>query len=153
MSAWPRAAEDAGSHLLPCLKDYPRLRAASWFRGTQETSVLYVSPEQTYSHWVIYSRIRHLNPFPSRRDTFDTLCPPWFSVRSPLGKAKRPQPTQITTGNEGRLRMGEIVFCREEHTNWFPNPKCSALRNMYTQVTLYRPSRLYLGKYVYAYTL
>lgn len=63
VSTWPRVAEDAGTRLLLCLKDYPRLRAASWFRSTKEISVLSVSPEQTCNHWVIYSRIQHLIPF------------------------------------------------------------------------------------------
>jgi hypothetical protein len=52
-----------------------------------------------------------------------------------------------TTGNQGRLSEGEIVFPRED-TNWLSNTKWSALRT-YLKVTLYRLSMLYLGIYVH----
>ena len=44
-------------------------------------------------------------------------------------------PIQRTTGNEGMLRAGEIVFPRREHSNW--SSKWSDLKTC-TQVTLYR---------------
>jgi hypothetical protein len=47
---------------------------------------------------------------------------------------------------------GEVVVLREEHTNWLTSASLSA-RKTYRKHTLvtYRPSRLYLGIYVYAY--
>lgn len=52
--------------------------------------------------------------------------------------------TQRIMGNWGIQRGREIVLSREERTNWLSNTKFWALKT-YTQVTLYRPIRLYLG--------
>lgn len=62
----------------------------------------------------------------------------------PNGMGESPQgltPTQ-RTGNSDIPRMGETVFSRDEHTNWLPNTRWSALKT-YTGVTLNMLSRLY----------
>lgn len=47
------------------------------------------------------------------------------------------------------LRVGEIVFCREEHISWFSSMKWSAVNII--QVTLYRMGRFYLSIYMCMY--
>jgi hypothetical protein len=54
-------------------------------------------------------------------------------------------PTQKTTGNQGMLRVGEIVFSQGRAIG-YPVTKCSALKSN-IRLTLYRLSKLYLGIY------
>lgn len=37
-------------------------------------------------------------------------------------------PTQRTTGNQGKLGAGEVVLPKEEHTNWFSSDEWSVLK-------------------------
>lgn len=46
------------------------------------------------------------------------------------------------------LPEGEIVFPKEEHTNWLANAKWSAF-NIHIQLTLYSLRRLYEGIYMH----
>lgn len=46
------------------------------------------------------------------------------------------------------LPEGEVVFPREEHTNWFSNAKWSDF-NIQIQLTLYSLRRLYVGIYMH----
>lgn len=48
------------------------------------------------------------------------------------------------------LGAGEIVFLREEQTNWVSITKWSNLKT-YINVTVYKVSRLYLGMYICMY--
>lgn len=54
-------------------------------------------------------------------------------------------PTQWQ-GHQGRLWVGEVVLPREEHTDWWPSTKWSAMITC-KQVTLYALDSIYLGIY------
>lgn len=61
------------------------------------------------------------------------------------------KPTQRTIDNQRMLRVGKTVSRQEDYTSWLPNyTKWLALKSC-IQVTLHRPSRLYLGIYMYLY--
>ena len=47
------------------------------------------------------------------------------------------------------LRVEEIILSRKVDTNWLSNIKWSSLKS-YMQITLYKPSRVYL-EYMYAF--
>lgn len=51
--------------------------------------------------------------------------------------------TQRTTGSEGTLSVGEIIFSKEEHTHWLVIQLQMITLKTGIQVTFYRLSRLY----------
>lgn len=59
---------------------------------------------------------------------------------------KSSQASTLYKGNKRILNIKEIVF-REGHTDWLPETKRLVIK-MYIQETLYRLSRLGLGKYI-----
>lgn len=63
----------------------------------------------------------------------------WIGEKNPCGHNS----TQSTAGKQGMLGVGEVVFIREEHTDWLSNTKWSILKTC-IQVTLYRQNKLYL---------
>jgi hypothetical protein len=63
-----------------------------------------------------------------------------------VGKPRKPRPYTKYCKHLRMLRVGEIVFRREEHANWLANSKCPALRTP-TPVTIYRLSRFDLHIY------
>lgn len=59
-------------------------------------------------------------------------------------KPSRPQPCTENYRHAVKLEAGEAALPREEHTNWLPNAKGSALKT-YTKARVYESDGLYLG--------
>jgi hypothetical protein len=62
-------------------------------------------------------------------------------IQKILSSSRSLNPTQKTTGNQGKLRA--VVFPREKQSHWLSHTKWSGLKHANIQ-TAYRLSRLYL---------
>lgn len=47
-----------------------------------------------------------------------------------VDRGKPTRPAQGPTGNQGAVRVGEMVFLREEHTDWLSSPESICTNNI-----------------------